>query len=221
CGTSKPIPVIRTAKTTNTRTTRRCRIHPTECLQRFIGDIQQVPPKFSAVKIDGQRAYKLARDGEDVELAARDLYVDELLLTDRPDQDTVVLEMTCGKGGYVRSIARDLGAQLGCLGHVRTLRRVWSGPFDVENAVTLDQIEPFAKSQDIDQFLTPIEDGLRGVTHGTTTADGAAKLRNGNPAICFADAEYGDELWVSFDGKCVALGQFKGGMIHPSRVLVR
>lgn len=193
----------------------------TECLQGFIGDIRQVPPKFSAVKIDGQRAYKLARDGEDVELAARDLYVDELLLTDRPDPDTAMLEMTCGKGGYVRAIARDVGAQLGCLGHVLHLRRLWSGPFDAADAVTLEQIEPFAKSNEIDQFLTPIEDGLRDVTHGTTTAEGAAKLRNGNPAICFADAEYGDDIWVSHEGRCVAMGQFKGGMIHPSRVLVR
>ena len=76
-------------------------------------------PKFSAVKIDGQRAYKLARDGEDVELSARPLWVEELVLVDRPDEDHVVLEMTCGKGGYVRSIARDLGAALGCHGHVK------------------------------------------------------------------------------------------------------
>jgi len=84
-----------------------------EALAPFIGDIMQVPPQFSAVKVDGQRAYKKARDGEEMELAARPLWVDELLLIDRPDADHVVLEMTCGKGGYVRSIARDLGRALG------------------------------------------------------------------------------------------------------------
>lgn len=93
-------------------------IRPTDAdiiaaLPAFVGDIQQVPPKFSAVKVDGQRAYKLARDGDDVTLAARDLWVESLDFIERPDADHVVLEMVCGKGGYVRSIARDLGEKLG------------------------------------------------------------------------------------------------------------
>ncbi len=82
----------------------------------FLGDIMQVPPKFSAVKIDGQRAYALARAGEDVELSARPLWVEEILLNDRPDADTAVLEMTCGKGGYVRAIARDLARSWAVMG---------------------------------------------------------------------------------------------------------
>lgn len=191
----------------------------TNALQGFIGDIMQVPPQFSAVKIDGKRAYKLARAGEDLDIAARPLWVEELLMVDRPNADTVVLEMTCGKGGYVRSIARDLGETLGCFGHVQSLRRVWSGPFDLDGAVTLDQIEPFAKTPDIDQFLQPLEVGLADLPHGTTTAEGAAKLRNGNPGVCFTQSGYGDELWVSYDGQAVAIGRFKGGEIHPSRVI--
>jgi len=111
-----------------------------------IGDIMQVPPQFSAVKVDGQRAYKKARDGEEMELAARPLWVEELLLVDRPDPDHVVLEMTCGKGGYVRAIARDLGKALGCHGHVQSLRRVWSGPFDVEDGISLDDIDKLART---------------------------------------------------------------------------
>lgn len=190
-----------------------------EALLEFLGDIQQIPPQFSAVKIDGQRAYKLARDGENVEIAARPLYVEELLLNDRPDANTAILEMTCGKGGYVRSIARDLGEKLGCLGHVAWLRRIWSGEFDLENAVTMDQIEALAKSPDIDQFLLPVSAGLTDLPHGTTTAEGAAKLKNGNPAPCFITAEYGDEVWVSHDGVPLAIGVFKSGTIHPSRVL--
>ncbi|MGB0797933.1 MAG: tRNA pseudouridine(55) synthase TruB [Planktomarina sp.] len=203
----------------DTRDTRPSDSDITEALQGFVGDIQQIPPQFSAVKIDGQRAYKLARAGEEVEIEARPLWVDELVLTDRPTQDTAVLEMTCGKGGYVRSIARDLGEKLGCLGHVQCLRRIWSGPFDLDGAVTLEQIEPFAKTPEIDQFLRPLEDGLTDLPHGTTNAEGAAKLRNGNPAICFADVQYGDEIWVSHQGRAQAIGVFKSGEIHPARVI--
>ncbi|MDB9989377.1 tRNA pseudouridine(55) synthase TruB, partial [bacterium] len=176
---------------------------------------------FSAVKIDGQRAYKLARAGEEMQIAARPLWVEELLLSDRPSADQAVLEMTCGKGGYVRSIARDLGEVLGCYGHVAQLRRLWSGPFDLEHAVSLEQIEPFAKTSEIDQFLRPLEEGLTDLLQGTTNAEGAAKLRNGNPAICFTAAEYGDEIWVSHEGKAQAIGRYKSGEIHPTRVILQ
>ena len=190
-------------------------------LQGFLGEIMQVPPQFSAVKIDGQRTYKLARAGEEVDIAARALLVEELILADRPTPDTAVLEMTCGKGGYVRAIARDLGIKLGCYGHVARLRRIWSGPFDLEHAVTLEQIEPFAKTSKIDQFLRPLEEGLTDLQQGTTNAEGAAKLRNGNPAICFTKAEYGDEVWVSHEGRAQAIGRYKSGEIHPTRVILQ
>ncbi|MGV6839660.1 MAG: tRNA pseudouridine(55) synthase TruB [Planktomarina sp.] len=189
-----------------------------EALGQFVGDIEQIPPKFSAVKINGERAYTLARAGEDVEIAPRPLYVDSLILSDRPNADTALLEMVCGKGGYVRSIARDLGAALGCYGHVQSLRRIWSGPFELRDAVTLDQIEPFEKTAEIDQFLHPIELGLADIDQATTTEEGAVRLKNGNPGVCFATADYGDELWVSHQGRPLAIGQFKGGELHPSRV---
>ena len=192
-----------------------------EALQGLLGEIMQVPPQFSAVKIDGQRAYKLARAGEEMQIAARPLWVEELLLADRPSADQAVLEMTCGKGGYVRSIARDLGEVLGCYGHVAQLRRLWSGPFDLAQAISLEQIEPFAKTAEIDQFLCPLEDGLADLLQGTTNAEGAAKLRNGNPAICFTKAEYGDEIWVSYEGKAQAIGRYKSGEIHPARVILQ
>ncbi len=188
-------------------------------LAGFVGDIEQVPPQFSAVKIDGQRAYKLAREGEAMELAARPLFVESLLLTDRPDADHVTLEMVCGKGGYVRSIARDLGNELGCLGHVRNLRRVWSGPFDVADAITLDKVEALAQSPELDQHLLPLEKGLDDLPEVKATAEGAMRLRNGNPGMVFAsDVEYGDECWASFDGQAVAVGRYKAGELHPSRV---
>ncbi|MFY0616404.1 tRNA pseudouridine(55) synthase TruB [Shimia sp.] len=191
-------------------------------LGQFVGDIMQVPPKFSAVKIDGQRAYKLARDGEDVEIAARPLWVEELLMTDREDDDHVTLEMTCGKGGYVRSIARDLGAALGCHGHVRELRRVWSGPFDASDGLTIEQISDLAKQPEIDQHLRPLEQGLIDLPEVKATAEGTARLRNGNPGMVLAhDIEYGEECWASFEGEAVAVGVFKAGELHPSRVFVK
>lgn len=190
-----------------------------EALLGFIGEIQQVPPKFSAVKVDGQRAYKLARDGEEVELSSRPLWVEELVMLDRPDADHVMLEMTCGKGGYVRSIARDLGEKLGCLGHVQELRRIWSGPFDAEDGVTLEQIDDLAKSPEIDQFLRPLEEGLADLPELKCTPEGATRLRNGNPGMVIAsDVEYGDEAWASLEGKAVAVGIYKAGELHPSRV---
>ncbi len=188
-------------------------------LPQFLGDIMQVPPKFSAVKIDGQRAYKLARDGEDVELAARSLWVEELILVDRPDADHVTLEMTCGKGGYVRSIARDLGAALGCYGHVRELRRVWSGPFDAKDGLTLDRINEMARTPELDSFLRPLEQGLEDLPELKCTPEGAVRLRNGNPGMVLAATlEYGEEAWASLDGQAVAVGIYKAGELHPSRV---
>jgi tRNA pseudouridine55 synthase len=190
-----------------------------DALGQFIGDIMQVPPQFSAVKIDGQRAYKLARDGEDLELAARPLWVDELIMTDRPDADHVTLEMTCGKGGYVRSIARDLGEALGCFGHVRELRRIWSGPFDATDGISLDQINELAKQPELDTYLRPLEEGLQDLSQVSTTPEGAVRMRNGNPGMVMSsDVEYGDECWASLDGKAVAVGRYKAGELHPSRV---
>lgn len=188
-------------------------------LAKFIGDIEQVPPQFSAVKVDGERAYKRARDGEEMALEARPLWVESLLLTDRPDVDHVTLEMVCGKGGYVRSIARDLGLALGCFGHVRDLRRVWSGPFDATEGLTIEQVEAMARTPELDEHLLPLEKGLDDLPEVKATAEGATRLRNGNPGMVIAsDVEYGDECWASFDGQAVAVGRFKAGELHPSRV---
>lgn len=190
-------------------------------LGQFVGDIQQVPPKFSAVKIDGQRAYKLARDGEDVEIAARPLWVESLIMLEREDADHVLLELTCGKGGYVRSIARDLGESLGCFGHVRELRRIWSGPFDVEEGVSLEQIDDLAKTPEIDALLKPLTAGLTGIPEVTCSAEAATRLKNGNPGMVVTSGlDYGDTCWASFEGQPVAIGTFKGGELHPSRVFV-
>ena len=188
-------------------------------LAAYRGDILQVPPQFSAVKVDGERAYALAREGEAMELAAREMWVDSLEMIARTDADTVELEMVCGKGGYVRSIARDLGAALGCLGHVLWLRREWSGPFEVADGVSLERVEELARSEALDALLLPLEVGLAELPELKATAEGAARLRNGNPGMVIAsDVEFGDEAWASYQGRAVAVGVYKSGELHPSRV---
>lgn len=187
----------------------------------FTGDIMQVPPQYSAVKVDGERAYKRARDGEEMELAARPLFVESLELVEVPDADHAVFEMTCGKGGYVRSVARDLGQALGCFGHVVQLRRVWAGPFEIEDGIAFETLDELAKDRKLDEFLLPLEAGLHDLPELSCTPEGAAKLRNGNPGMVMAsDIEYGDECWASLDGVPVAIGVYKSGELHPNRVFV-
>ena len=171
------------------------------------------------MKIDGERAYKRARDGEEMDLAARPLWVESLILLDRPDADHAELELVCGKGGYVRSIARDLGNALGCHAHVRTLRRIWSGPFDVAEAMTWDQLEALERTPELDDHIQPLEIGLAELPEVKATPEGATRLRNGNPGMVLAsDVEYGDTAWASLDGQPVAVGRYKAGELHPSRV---
>ena len=188
-------------------------------LAAFRGEIEQVPPQFSAVKVEGERAYDIARSGEEMELAARQLWVERLEIVARPDADHVELEMVCGKGGYVRSIARDLGAALGCHGHVAWLRRLWSGPFDVSDGLNLDQIDAMAQSPALDAYVQPLEVGLTELPNLPATPEGAARLRNGNPGMVLAsDVDYGDEAWASYEGRAVAVGRYKAGELHPHRV---
>jgi len=190
-------------------------------LMAFRGDILQVPPQVSAVKIEGERAYDLTREGDVVEIAARPLWVERLTLVNRPDADHVELEMVCGKGGYVRSIARDLGAALGCHGHVLHLRRTWSGPFDAADGISMEKLEQLARTDALRDWLRPLEQGLHDLPELPATADGAARLRNGNPGMVLAsDVEYGDEAWASYQGHAVAVGVYKAGELHPSRVFV-
>lgn len=190
-------------------------------LAGFRGQIDQVPPQYSAVKVDGERAYDLAREGEAMDLAARPLWVESLIVIGRPDPDHVDLEMVCGKGGYVRSVARDLGQALGCLGHVAWLRRTWSGPFDAEQGVTLAQVDAEAKTEALDARLLPLELGLQDLPEFVATPEGAARLKNGNPGQVIGHADWGTEGWASLNGQAVAVGHYRGGELHPSRVFNR
>lgn len=185
-------------------------------LPAFTGEIMQVPPNVSAVKVDGERAYDLAREGEAVELAARPLWVESLeLLGTTPD--TAELRMVCGKGGYVRSIARDLGRKLGCLGHVARLRRIWSGPFDAEDGIGFDRIDR-ANQAEIEAALLPLQAALADLPQLQATELGATRILNGNPGQVLGHAEFGEEVWVSRDGRALCIGRYMGGEVHPSRV---
>ncbi|MCU0902879.1 MAG: tRNA pseudouridine(55) synthase TruB [Tabrizicola sp.] len=190
-------------------------------LGAFRGQIEQVPPQYSAVKVGGERAYDLAREGEVMDLAARPLWVERLVVLGRPDVDHVDLEMVCGKGGYVRSIARDLGQALGCLGHVEWLRREWSGPFRADQGVTVETVDAEAKSEALDARLLPLELGLMELPEFRATPEGAVRLRNGNPGQVIGHADWGTEGWASLDGLAVAVGHYRGGELHPSRVFNR
>ncbi len=190
-------------------------------LPAFRGLIQQVPPQVSAVKVDGARAYDLAREGVEMDLAPRPLLVERLEMLARPDADHADFALVCGKGGYVRSIARDLGAALGCLAHVQWLRRDWAGPFSADRAVTLEQIDRLARTEGIDALLQPLELALSGLPELRATPEGAVRLRNGNPGQVLGHTGYGDEAWASLDGQAIAVGRYLGGELHPSRVFVR
>ncbi len=185
-------------------------------LPAFVGEIMQVPPAFSAVKVDGERAYDLARDGETVDLAARPLYVDELTLVASRDGQAD-LHMVCGKGGYVRAIARDLGRALGCLGHVQGLRRVWSGPFEVADATPFALIDR-ANQAEIEGRLLPIQSALTDLTEMRATEQGAVRILNGNPGQVLGTAEFGEQVWVSHQGRAICIGRYLGGEVQPDRV---
>jgi tRNA pseudouridine55 synthase len=176
-----------------------------------------VPPLYSAVKIDGARAYKLAREGGSPELAARPLHVGSLELVDVPEPDHAVLEMVCGKGGYVRAIARDLGRTLGTRGHVTELRRIWSGPFEPADGIDWPTFESLG-AEALEVRLLPVAAGLHDLVEVAVPEVTARRLASGNPAPVVADLDYGDEAWASADGQPVAIGVYRAGELHPVRV---
>jgi tRNA pseudouridine55 synthase len=188
-------------------------------LPAFTGEIMQVPPQVSAVKVEGARAYARARGGETLELAARPLTVERLELVAMPDADSATFEMVCGKGGYVRSIARDLGERLGCLGHVVALRRLWSGPFTLGQAVGWEALE--ARDPGLAGRLLPVRASLGGLPEIACPAAAATRLRSGNPvALPEASLPEGATAWASLGEAPVAVGTWRAGALHPTRVFV-
>ncbi|MEM9710127.1 MAG: tRNA pseudouridine(55) synthase TruB [Pseudomonadota bacterium] len=191
-------------------------------LDAFRGQIMQVPPQYSAVRVDGARAYDRARDGEVMDLEARALHVARLDRVERVSADEAIFEMVCGKGGYVRSIARDLGQALGTFGHVSWLRRTQSGPFTLSDAVSVETVETEARSPALGARLLPLERGLEGLPEARVNEAHLGPLACGNPVPAIApNTEWGDRAWASHKGKALALGHVRGGTFHPNRVFVR
>uniref|UniRef100_UPI002FC590BA tRNA pseudouridine(55) synthase TruB n=1 Tax=Brevundimonas sp. TaxID=1871086 RepID=UPI002FC590BA len=146
-------------------------------LPAFVGEIDQVPPQYSAIKVDGQRAYDLARDGAEFELASRRVTIHEAAVTGAPDADYVELTIRTGKGVYVRSLARDLAAALGAEGHVSALRRERVGPFSTENAVTLDFLTDLVHRDAASEGLLPVATALDDIPELAVTDQDAFSLR--------------------------------------------
>jgi tRNA pseudouridine55 synthase len=183
----------------------------------------QVPPAYSAIKVDGARAYDLARDGETVVLEARPVFIDSLQLVDMPDAATSVFEARCGKGTYVRALARDMGRLLGCHGHVIALRRTRVGPFEEDAAVTMDDLMAAADSGDpaqLSQLLQPVEAALAELPELLVSQSDAASLARGQTVLIRGrDAPIlSGPAYATSKGRLIALGELAQGALHPTRV---
>ena len=188
-------------------------------LQKYIGFIEQTPPNFSAIKINGKRAYELARQGSELKLNPRPLFVEDLRFVKRVDNDHALLHLMCGKGGYVRSIARDLGKDLKCFAHVKWLRRTSAGPFDIESCITIDKIQELQKSSQFSKLLKPLELGLQNLPFVRCSAEEIGKIANGSSVELISnDIEPDIKCWIHYDGKALALGTVKLNKFYPSRV---
>ena len=184
-------------------------------LPRFTGLIQQRPPSFSAIKVDGARAYDLARDGAPPELEAREIAIHSLALVG-VTADSARFAARCGKGAYVRALARDMGQTLGCFGHVTALRRTRVGPFSVSEA-SADAVE---SAEAAERALRPIVDGLSELARIPVDRDGAAVLRRGQQLLLRGPGPgEGEAAYVSCFGEPVAIGVVEGGHFVSSRVL--
>ena len=190
-------------------------------LPRFTGEIIQVPPRFSALKVEGARAYELARDEEQFELEPRPVSIARLTLVAHPDKDHCILETECGKGTYVRALARDLGRALGSHGHVAALRRTRVGPFGEDRAVSVERLEALASDRDdLVTALEPVEIALRGIPSLAVSAADAARLRRGQPVLLRGrDAPIlAGTIYAMARGTLVAVGEVSEGELKPRRI---
>ena len=196
-------------------------------LPQFVGEIMQVPPVYSAIKIDGQRAYDLARNGEDIELVARPIYIAKLELVAIQDADNAIFSVVSGKGAYMRGLARDLARALGTVGHIASLRRTAVGPFREIDTISLDELDSFGQSPAASGGLRPVETPLDDIPALALTEQEAARLRNGQAVSLIQKADLerisafkdGETVLATATGKPVALARYGAGQVRPVRVL--
>lgn len=195
-------------------------------LPNYTGVISQVPPQFSAIKIAGERAYDLARDGETVEIPSREVEIHRLTLL-KAEKDRAFFEVECGKGTYVRSLARDFGRDLGCYGHISGLRRTFVAPFAEEAMVPLAELVALEEIEDrderlaaLDSFLMETSEALSALPQIRISDDQAHRIRMGNPIILRGrDAPVDEPEAVALaGGKLVAIGEIGQGEFRPKRV---
>ena len=193
----------------------------------FEGIIEQIPPQFSAIKVDGRRAYELARKNQNVQLKARNVKIQDFKLIDLEGPDHATFSVTCGKGTYVRSLARDLAHSLGTFGYGDWLRRIAVGPFTENNAISLDKIESLGHIAADSDFLQPIESVLADIPALTLTVQEAQQLKHGQPISIMPvvsrsqlkDINMGSTVCAMSEGRLVALARVKDGHVCPVRVI--
>lgn len=196
-------------------------------LPRFTGEIDQVPPAYSAIKVDGERAYDRARDGEEFALDARKVRIDRIELLEMPDPDQAIFEVVSGPGAYMRSLARDIARAVGTVGHIAALRRIRVGPFTEDKAISLDALRSFGQSAAVLEHLLPVETALDDIPALAVTESEAGRLRNGQAVSLLRKAdldriaglEDGETALAKADGQPVALVRYTAGEVRPVRVL--
>jgi tRNA pseudouridine55 synthase len=194
-------------------------------LPQFTGVIEQTPPRYSAIKVQGERAYDLARDGEIVELASRPVEIHELTLMEQPDASHSVFEAECGKGTYVRALARDMGRILGCYGHICGLRRTLVGPFGESDMISLEHLQALcdraaAGEGSLADALLPVETALDDIPALAITRADAARLHRGQAVLLRGrDApNCSGTVYVTVAGRLLALAEIGNGELIPKRV---
>ncbi len=202
-------------------------------LPKYRGDIMQRPCDFSAVKINGERAYDLARAGKKVELEPRPIRIDRFELVNMLSPDEAEFEVTCGKGSYMRGLARDLGQDLGCFGHLTAIRRLSVGPFGEKSAITLDLLEEFghkdasgqgAAAMPLPPMLLPIDAALDDIPAYALIGEQAQLLRQGQGVVAFSPQAFskpvkdGDTVRAMLSGRMVALCKLEEGLLRPVKI---
>ena len=205
-----------------------------QALLRFVGEIDQVPPNYSAIKVDGERAYDLAREGVEFELQARRVTIHSARLVAVPDPDHAVIEVQCGKGTYVRAIARDLAAMLGACGHVSDLRRTRVGVFGEDRAIGLESLEELVHKGAASEALLPVETALDDIPALAVTVEEAFRLKQGRPIVLLprqvetlraalvprsiGGQDASRTVLATRDGIAVSLCEMRAGQLSPTRV---
>jgi len=217
----------REGETTATSDVRPDRTQIEAALGAFIGEIIQVPPNYSAVRVEGERAYDLARSGAEFELAGRPVRIDDLRIVSIPDIDHVELEMDCGKGTYVRAIARDLAEALGTCAHVSALRRTRVGPFTEHSAIRLEKLEELSHKAALPEALLPVTTALDDIPVLAVTAEDAFRLAQGRSIVLVprqvetlrGRLQGGSRMVSAMEGeRLVALAEMRAGQLNPVRV---